>query len=185
MRTSAFAFGMLLTIAAGRAALAAEPKEKPTEAPKEESVVAYDSKTHGALQVKSVGDKPVDWFDVLQNGKRAIDGNPRLLNSTVELPPGTYVVDVNRTQRKVTIEAGKKTILLTGELVVEGQPAGAYWYPMQAKERKLAANPPILNSPRALFAGTYTVFVHVSVTERDKNLGPAEVKPGKKTVLKH
>lgn len=186
MRTSCLLLElMLLTIAAGHAARAGQDKEKPAEAPKEESVVAYDSKTHGALEVKSVGAKPVDWFDVLQNGKRAFAGNPRLLNNTLELAPGAYVVDVNRTQRKVTIDAGKKTILWTGDLVVEGQPPSDYWYPMQGKERRLASNPPLLNRARALFPGTYTVFVHVSVGMDDKNLGQAEVKAGGKTVLKH
>jgi hypothetical protein len=176
---------MLLTISAGPAALAGPGQDKPAAAPQEESVVAYASKTHGALQVKSVGAEPVDWFDVLRDGKRAFDGNPKLLNATLELAPGAYVVDVNRTRRKVTIEAGKKVVLATGELVVEGQPASAYWYPVQGKERKLASNPPILNRARALFPGTYTVFVHVSVTVNDKNLGAAEVKAGRKTVLKH
>ena len=56
----------------------------------------------------SVSEMPVDWFDVLQNGKRPYSGSPRLLNSTLELAPGTYMVEVNRTKRKVTIEAGKK-----------------------------------------------------------------------------
>lgn len=183
MRTSSFAFVlMLLGLAAGHTALADEEKGKPAEAPKEESVVPYDSKTHGALQVKSVGPKPVDWFDVLRDGKRAIPGNPKLLNGMVELPPGTYVVEVNRTQRKVTIEAGKKTVLWTGELVVEGK--GADWYaPYQGKERKLVSNPPLLNRPTALFPGTYTVFVHVGT--EDKKLGEAQVKAGRKTVLKH
>src|SRR5439155_15007054 len=157
-------------------------KKKPAEAPKEDSVVAYDSKTHGALQVKSVGAKPVDFFDVLQNGKRAFAGNPKLLNSTLELAPGAYVVDVNRTQRKVTIEVGKKTILWTGELVVKGKPAGAYWWPMQGKKRMLVSNPPVINKARALFPGTYTVFVHVSVDTDNKNLGKAEVTAGRKTV---
>src|SRR5439155_1260197 len=99
---------MLLTFAVVHVARAGGDKEKSNEAPKEESTVAHDSKTRGALQVKSVGARPSDWFDVLQNGKRAIPGNPTLLNGTVELAPGTYIVEVNRTQRKVTIAVGKK-----------------------------------------------------------------------------
>lgn len=178
----AVASGMALALAAGAAGLAVE--EKPAEPAQEKTVVAYDSQTHGALQVRSVSEKPVDWFDVLQNGKRAFSGNPRLLNGTLELAPGTYVVDVNRTQREVTIVAGRKTILWTGELMVEGQPAGAYWYPMQGKERRLVSNPPLLNRGRALFPGSYTVFVHVSVTMPDKDLGSAAVKAGQKTVLR-
>jgi hypothetical protein len=180
MRISPRIFGLLLLLASGTAVFAAD-KDK-TEAPKEESVVPYDSKTQGALQVKSVGGKTAEWFDVLQNGKRAIAGNPPRLDSTVELAPGAYVVAVNHTERKVTIETGKKTILLTGELVVEGK--GADWYvPYQGKERKLASNPPTLNHPTALFAGSYTVFVRVNMME--KKLGEAEVAAGRKTVLKH
>jgi hypothetical protein len=159
-----------------------QDKKKPADDPKEESVVAYDSKTHGALQVMTANDKPRDWFDVLKDDKRAISGNPPLLGSTIELAPGAYVVEVNRTRRNVTIEAGKKTVLWTGELVVEGK--GADWYvPYQGKDRKLVSNPPILNTPTALFAGTYTVKVHVNTEE--KKLADAEVQPGKKTVLKH
>ncbi len=48
---------MLLAFIAGHAALAGGDGGKPAEAPKEESVVPHDSKTHGALQVKSVGEK--------------------------------------------------------------------------------------------------------------------------------
>jgi hypothetical protein len=176
---------VLLTIAVGPAALAAEDKAKPADGPKEVSVVAYSSKTHGAVEVRSVEEKTRDYFDVLKNGKRAFTGNPKLLNNTVELAPGTYLVDVNRTQRKVTIEAGKKTILWTGELLVEGDLATAFWYPMQGKERRLSANPPLLNKSRALFPGTYTVFVHVSAGMDDKNLGDTVVKAGQKTVLRH
>jgi hypothetical protein len=176
---------MLAVGSTGSAGRADDEKKKADDEPKEESVVDYDSKTHGALQVKSVSEKPVDYFDVLKNGKRAFSGNPKLLNGTLKLEPGTYVVDVNKTQRTVTIEAGKKTILQTGELVVVGKPETAYWYPMQGKERRLVANPPILNRARALFAGTYTVFVHTSVTVDDTDLGKAEVKAGKKTELKH
>jgi hypothetical protein len=147
-------------------------------------IVPYESETLGAVEVKSVDASPVDWFDVLQNGKRAFEGNPKLLNTALELSPGTYVVDVNRTQREVTLEAGKKTILWTGDLVVEGEPSHAYWYPMQGGERRLSSNPALLNRPRALFPGSYTVYVHVSVTTGDQLLGEAVVKAGEKTVVK-
>jgi hypothetical protein len=45
------------------------------------------------------------------------------------------------------------------------------------------SNPPTLNHPISLFAGSYTV--HVRVNMMDKNLGDAEVKAGRETVLKH
>lgn len=94
-------------------------------------------------------------------------------------------MDVNRTQRSVTVEAGHKTILWTGDLVVRGEPETAYWYPVQGEERTLSANPPLLNKARALFPGTYTVFVHTSVTVPDHDLGAAEVEAGTTTVLEH
>ncbi len=152
-------------------------------APGEDTVVAYDHAARGALEVKSINASPVDWYDVLRDGMRAFDGNPRMLNTTVELAPGTYVVDVNRTQREVTIEPGRKAILWTGELVVEGEPSHAFWYPMQGSERRLSSNPALLNRARALFPGTYTVFVYESVTTGDQRLGDAEVKAGQKTAL--
>src|SRR5947209_20307725 len=95
MSISRRVFGfVLLAFTAGHVALAGGDKGKPADAPKEESVVPHDSKTHGALQVKSVVEKTSDWFDVLQNGKRAFGGNPPLLNKTIELAPGAYVVRV-------------------------------------------------------------------------------------------
>ena len=103
----------------------------------------------------------------------------------VPLPPGTYVVDVNRTQRTVTVEAGRKVVLRTGDLVVRGQPESAYWYPLQGQVRTLSANPPLLNRARALLPGTYTVFVHTSVTVPDRDLGAAEVVAGRTTALEH
>lgn len=156
-----------------------------TETVQEQSVVAYDNPTYGALQVRSLQKNPANWFEVLQNGKPALSGNPKLLNGTVELAPGTYEVGVNRTQRTVTIEAGKKTVLWTGELIVEGEPSGAFWYPMEDTERRLASNPPTLNSSINLFPGAYTVFVHVIVGQPDTNLGTAEVLAGRRTTLRH
>jgi hypothetical protein len=176
---------MLLAFTAGHAALAGEDKGKPAEPPKEKSVVPHESKTHGALQVKCVGEKTSDWFDVLQKGKRAFDGNPPLLNKTIELAPGAYVVSVNRTERKVTIAAGKKTVLLTGELVVEAKKGTPGWYtPYQGEEAKVTAAPPLLNSPLALFPGKYKVFYRAGGAGNEENLGEVEVKAGRKTVLK-
>ncbi len=99
--------------------------------------------------------------------------------------PGTYVIVVNRTERKVTIEAGKKTILWTGELIVEGKPDTAFWYPVLDKDRKVAANPPLLNRSLPLFPGEYQVLVYESVTTGAHDKGRAEVKPGQTTKVKH
>jgi hypothetical protein len=160
------------------------PAPAAATAPSVKKVVDYPSETLGALEVASVGERPVDWYEVFQDGERAIAGNPPLLGSTVELPPGAYVADVNRTQREVTIVAGKKTVLRPGELVVEGEPSSAFWYPMQGGERRLSSNPPLLNRARALFPGTYEVFVYEGVTIGERALGEAEVRAGERTVVK-
>ena len=149
----------------------------------EHSVVPYERTDVGALEVRTVGSDPAEWFDVLQNGKRAIQGNPPLLNSSIELPPGTYVVDVNRTQRPVTIEGGRKSILWTGDLVVQGEPSHAYWYPVQGDRRMVTSNPPLFNRSVALFPGTYTVFAFVTVDRGNERLGEAEVRAGRTTEL--
>jgi hypothetical protein len=183
MHGSRSALGLvLMAFAAGGAALAAGGEDKRAEAPQEETVVAYDSKTTGALQVKTVSEKTGEWFDVLQNGKGAVAGAPPKLNSTVELVPGAYVVSVNRTERKVTVEAGNKTVLLTGELVVEeAAGSGDFYAPYQGKECKLAGVQPVVNTPTALFAGKYTVKLFADKT---RDLWEAEVTAGKRTVLK-
>jgi hypothetical protein len=156
-----------------------EPEKRPTSAPAEVTSLPYKSDTVGALQV--TGDTR-DWYNVMQDGKSALPGAPPLLNTTVELPPGNYEVSVNRTTRLAKIDLGKKTVLVTGTLVVEG--TAADWYtPYQGKDRKVVSAPPRLNHPIALFPGTYTVFVHVNLKE-EKLTDNALVVEGKKTVLK-
>ena len=65
-----------------------EDKKDKADGSKEVSVVPYDSKTQGALQVKSVTKKSGDWFAVLRDGKSTLANNP-LLDSSVELRPAT------------------------------------------------------------------------------------------------
>jgi hypothetical protein len=187
MKASLSVFGwMLLTMAIGHAALAGDDqdKDKPAEIPKEQAVVDYDSETHGAVQVTSASEKPGDSFNVLKDGEREFIGPPNLLGGTLELAPGDYVVDVNRTLRKVKIEAGKKTVLLTGDLAVESKRAGAFWIPKQGKETRLASNPPTVNTRIALFPGKYSLYLNVGAGVDLKSLGMAEVKAGQKTVVK-
>jgi hypothetical protein len=180
MSTPRLVFGLvLLALAAGRAALAQGDKDKVAEPPKEESVAPYDSKTVGALQVKSVSDTG-DWCNVYRGDKRV--AGDRLLGATIELAPGAYRVIVNKTERKVTIEAGRKTTLWTGELFVEGKKgSGDFWAPFQGKDRKLSRTEPLVNTGLPLFAGKYAVKV-LSVKQAD--LGEAEVKAGQRTVVK-
>jgi hypothetical protein len=175
---------MVLIIVAGRAGLADKGKEKPAEAPEELTVVDYDSKTHGAVQVKSASEKPGDSFNVLPAGKKDFLGQPEILGGTRELTPGTYAIVVNRTQRTVKIEAGKKSILLTGDLMVESKREGTIWAPRQEKEFKYQSNPPVVNTRIALFAGTYDVYINVGDTINLQKFGKAAVKAGEMTVFK-
>jgi hypothetical protein len=175
-------FAASLIVYLGQGALVGQDKEKST--PQEQTVQAYDSATHGALEV-SVDDKsPTDSFAVLQKDKD-VKGSPKLLNTTLELAPGDYVVAVNKTYRKIKIEAGKKYVLLTGQLKVEGNPATMAWYAMDGNVKLTSSGvEPLLNKAMPLFAGTYAVYVDTSLTEKDQSLGKAEVKVGQITVLK-
>src|SRR5688500_8908656 len=94
-------------VLAGAAVAGAVPEDK---TPREEAVEAYDSPTRGAIQVK--GDT-TDWFEVYRAGKAVAYPYP-LLGKTVEVEAGEYEVQVNRTVRKVKVEAGKKVVLGTG-----------------------------------------------------------------------
>jgi hypothetical protein len=174
MRVIASVFAIVLLAALSSAADKETPKPPP-----ETSEVAYNSKTHGALEVR--GDTS-EWFLINRDGKKAGPNVPPKLNSAVELEPGTYEVSVNRTKRTVKIQTGKKMILQTGTLAVEGK--GADWYaPFAGKERLTADAPPKLNAPMALFPGTYAVLVRVG----DKNVkltDNAQIAAGQKTVLK-
>ncbi len=152
-----------------------DKKETP---PAEETTVPFDNAKKGALQVK--GDTG-DWFSVWQGEKRASPGVSPRVGGTIELAPGDYEVYVNKTKRKVTITAGKKTILLTGTLVVEGK--GDWYIPYQGDEAKLVGVQPKVNSPVSLFAGTYSVYVYANL-KSEKLTDDAKVTAGKKTVLK-
>jgi hypothetical protein len=148
------------------------------------SVVDYASTTHGAVQVTSANPSTGDWFDVLQNGERAVPGNPTLLGGTLEVPPGTYQVVVNRTERTVTVDVGRQTILRTGDLLVEGEPDAAMWWPVQNGDRKVVSNPPTLNSQIALFPGSYEVIVYEGVGVPEDTAGVAEVTAGRVTTFR-
>src|SRR5262249_49282403 len=151
--------GIGIALCAFAAALAGFAEgSNPQQPASEEAVQPYQSTTRGGLHVKAVSADAKDWFMVYKGGKQLVPPGKPVLNSTVELPPGSYVVRVNRSERKVSIPAGKKVTLLAGELVVEAKEGTPGWYtPYQGKTTMLASNPPALNSPIALFAGTYQV----------------------------
>jgi len=151
--------------------------QPPPSGQSEQSVVLYERSDRGAVQVN--GDTR-DWYAISRGGK-AVGSNPPLLNTTTELEPGDYEISVNKTVRKVRIEPGKKLVLLTGSLVVQGSKAD-WWYPEQGGEQKVAVNPPTLGNALALFPGTYAVKVYVT-NHAEPVSDSAQVSPGKKTVL--
>lgn len=145
----------------------------------EVTVEPWQNPAAGAIAV--LGDTS-DWFDVARDGTRATPGAPPLLDSTVEVPPGTCQVRVNNTERTVSVAAGEKTVLRTGTLIVEGSEAN-FWAPYLGEERLVALNPPILSSPLALLPGSYRVELNV---EQNRRLVLAEgvaVEPGRTTTL--
>ncbi len=165
---------MALILALPVGVIAAVPMDTP-----EQAVEAYDSTTRGAVQVN--GDT-TDWFHLDKNGK-AIDPLPKLLNGTLAVEPGEYEVVVNKTARKVKVEAGKKVVLAAGTLVVEGE--GLYYSPLVGDEKKVASNrnDPGLGSGIALFPGTYAVDVNVN-HRSVRRTETAEIVPGKKLTVK-
>jgi hypothetical protein len=160
---------------------AEKPEEK--KPPAEVEVIAHDNPAKGAVQVMCARKNPVNWFDVLQDGKRAFPGNPPLLNTTLELPPGTYEVDVNRTRRTVKVEVGKKTVLWTGDLLVEGKPDTDFYAPYEGGEQKTVSNYPLLNRPHSLFPGSYTVWVFSGLGKKTKVADNAVVTAGRTTII--
>lgn len=185
MRLTGPALGILLLAAAlgGGPAPGQEPAA-PAPPPPEEASEAYPSRDHGAIRVRVDNPATADSFDVLRDGKR-VRGAPKLLNGTLEVPPGLYLVDVNRTRRRVTVEAGRKVVLWAGELVVEGQPRTTAWYAMGGKDKLTSSGvEPLLNRPLALLPGTYAVFVDTSLTGADQALGDARVTAGRRLVLR-
>jgi hypothetical protein len=173
--SKAWARVLAVMVLAAPVGAADEKKELP-----EQSIEAHASKTRGAIQVK--GDT-TDWFEVYKGGKAVTFPHP-LLGATAEVEPGEYEVVVNKTTRKVKVEAGKKVVLLTGTLVVEGK-GGLYWYPLADGERKVAANRnnPALNTRIALFPGTYRAEVNVNLRSVE-SAGEARVTASGKSALK-
>ena len=169
-----------LVVSLAAAWAAGQAPKPPAEQPKEEAIEPFDSRTTGAVQVN--GDTK-DWFEVLKYTKRAHSGAPPLLNNMVELSPGEYDVAVNKSSRRVKVEKGKKLVLFTGTLVVEGQKANFY-APYQGTERKVSANPRKLNTPMALLPGTYRVELNVEVNRQVVLADEVKVVAGKRTVLK-
>jgi hypothetical protein len=157
------------------AGLIADDKKDKDKGPAEMSVEAYDSKTKGAIQVN--GEKS-DWFDV-RKGEKSLAFPYPLLGKVAEVEPGEYEVWVNKVVRKVKVEAGKKTVLETGSIHVEGK-SGLYWYPLVGKDEAIGPNRlrPGLNQSISLFPGVYAVEVNLNLRTTQKLTDKAVVEPG-------
>ncbi len=73
-------------------------------------------------------------------------------NSEITVPAGEYTVVLNRTPRTALVEAGQKTVLSAGTLLVSG--TGADRYSVYDREGQLLGSAPT-NSEIELFPGTY------------------------------
>lgn len=131
----------------------------------------------GALQV--TGDTQ-DILLISKDGKR-LPGNPPLLKETIELDPGSYLVDLNKTTRNVTLQAGKKVILRSGSIVVTKKDAG-FWFPKQGEVNRFNSNPPASGSALSLFPGVYDVYVNVFPNNQKVAEG-VKVTPGQRVTL--
>jgi hypothetical protein len=131
----------------------------------------------GALEV--TGDTR-DMLLISKDGKR-LPGNPPLLKETIELDPGDYLVDLNKTTRNVKIRAGKKLILRSGSIVVTKKDAG-FWFPKKGGENLYATNPPASGAALSLFPGVYDVYVNV-FPNNEKVAEGVKVTPGQRVTL--
>jgi hypothetical protein len=137
----------------------------------------HPNQIKGALQV--TGDTR-DMLLISKEGKR-IPGNPPLLKETIELDPGVYVVNLNKSIRTVTIQPGKKVILRSGSILVTKKGA-AFWFPKQGDENRYTSNPPTSGSALSLFPGVYDVYVNI-FPNNEKVAEGVKVSPGERVTL--
>jgi hypothetical protein len=112
---------------------------------------AYNHATKGAVVVAGTR---TDWYKVLDAaGEKVLSGEPT--NDETELLPGTYLVDLHGVRQTVTVQAGRKTVVEAGSVVVSG--TGADWYKVyEATGEKVLADKPT-KSETELLPGTYVV----------------------------
>jgi hypothetical protein len=176
MKKAIIKLAAVLALVSPAALVADDEKETP-----EKTVEVYDNKTRGAIQVN--GDTK-DWFEVYR-GEKAVAFPYPLLGKTAEVEPGEYEVQVNRSSRKVTVEAGKKVVLQTGTLELAGKD-GLYWYPVVGGKRMVGTNrnPPSPGAKLALFPGTYAVDLNLNLRKVVRVTESAKVEVGKTTTVK-
>ena len=90
-----------------------------------------------------------------RTGERDLTGYQRT-GTSVELPPGFYVVRLNGTRANVRIKAGRRVEVPAGSLVVSGSGADNYYVADSAGERDLTGYRRT-GAPVELLPGTYVV----------------------------
>ncbi len=95
-------------------------------------------------------------------------------NQQIELFPGTYTVELNKTVRTAEVQEGENTVVKAGSVSVAGT-GSTLFYVYDSGFRELAYDS--TNKQVELFPGTYTV-------ELNKTVRTAEVQEGENTVVK-
>lgn len=124
----------------------------------------------GALVVSGTGNDLYEVYD--SEGKRKLSFTKT--NSVTELLPGTYVLSLQRVQRKLEIQPGKKTVIESGALAVEGNTEGLYYVYDETGKNRLDFRG--TNRAIELLPGKYVV----TINGREF---PVEVKPNQETIV--
>ena len=123
----------------------------------------------GAIEILASTDEYFYVFDGA--GKQIKYGST---NRAVDLKPGQYNVNVNKSSHTVTVEAKMLAKCTAGTLLVSGN-TDEYYYVFDNAKTQMAYQK--LGRPLAFFGGTYTVNVN-------KTSAPATVNPDGTTELK-
>ena len=126
---------------------------------------------HGLLQVE--GSTSAYYYVIDDTGKQA---GYQLLNETLSLEPGRYLVKVNNSAHAVEVASGRFLQCSTGTLIVSGKTSENY-HVMDTVGQQLGSQ--VLSRPMSFFAGTFLVNVNsteVPVDIRIKEL--TEIRTG-------
>jgi hypothetical protein len=124
----------------------------------------------GSLVVSGLGQYYYSVFDSAGT-RKLVDAKT---NGEVELPPGSYRVSLNNSSQVTNIQAGRKTVVPAGSVLISG--TGQYYYSVldAAGTRKLADAK--TNGEIELLPGTYRVSLNNSSQE-------TSIQAGRKTVV--
>jgi len=127
----------------------------------------------GNLLVRGTGADDYHVADSL--GGRALTGSRRT-NTATELLPGSYTVELNGSQERVTLAGGTTTEAPAGNVLVRGTGADDYYVADSLGGRALTGSRRT-NTATELLPGSYAVRL------RDRTL-PVRVKPGVQSVVR-